>query len=422
MLGALYAWARQEKLFRLAEAALCGLGKVDPARAEAACKECLALPLTSKVLAIASLHLLRDLNPAQLEPSATRLLASQDDPYVTLNALEAISVGPASASGDLAKALLARLSLSSSREVREAVARYLGEKISLDITESLKDPALSGDEERRAAALSILDRRITGGLVANRDGTVEFLYRILRGDHEPSRRSAALMLHKLGDDYAPKVLNDFLSSGAEPSVVDILHRLQGTRFETLLPSLGKLLVTDSSAVHEALRDLLLSGTESALREKTLQILFKLRGSSPDEEGDLSDEAVPAVELHSERTAFQFEREHIQELVMFFSDIQGYSKKAQILTPMQLSTLIQEYEKILLAHVEGHTGELVKRMGDGHMIVFQRPLDAVLAASGSRNPCAASIATATRTTGWSSASASIPARWCARRRGTSWATR
>jgi hypothetical protein len=47
--------------------------------------------------------------------------------------------------------------------------------------------------------------------------------------------------------------------------------------------------------------------------------------------------------------------------------------------MQLSSLLQEYEKILLAHVEGHTGELIKRMGDGHMFVFQRPLDAVLAA-------------------------------------------
>jgi len=47
--------------------------------------------------------------------------------------------------------------------------------------------------------------------------------------------------------------------------------------------------------------------------------------------------------------------------------------------MQLSTLIQEYEKLLLAHVEAHRGELIKRMGDGHMIVFRNPLDAVLAA-------------------------------------------
>jgi hypothetical protein len=47
--------------------------------------------------------------------------------------------------------------------------------------------------------------------------------------------------------------------------------------------------------------------------------------------------------------------------------------------MQLSALLQEYEKLLLTHVEAHRGELVKRMGDGHMFVFQEPLPAVLAA-------------------------------------------
>jgi class 3 adenylate cyclase len=376
----LYTHARQDKLFRLADAALSALARVDPPGAEAACRECVALPLGSKVLAISSLHILRDLNPGLLEESATRLLASQDDPYVSMNALEAISLGPTSASGELAKALLARLSLSSSREVRDAVAKYLGEKISLDITESLKDPALSGDDERRAAALSVLDRRITAGLVANRDGTVEFLYRILRGEHEPSRRSAALMLYKLGDDYAPKVLNDFLSSDGDETVVDVLRRLIGALKETLLPSLGALLPGASTPVQETLRALLAASTDPGLREKTLATVFALRRDSPDEEDDLPlpvDGA--AVALHSERSTYQFERENVQELVMFFSDIKGYSKKAQILTPMQLSSLLQEYEKILLSHVEGHAGELIKRMGDGHMIVFQRPLDAVLAA-------------------------------------------
>src|SRR5208282_2809546 len=55
------------------------------------------------------------------------------------------------------------------------------------------------------------------------------------------------------------------------------------------------------------------------------------------------------------------------------------KKAQVLPPMQLSALLQEYEKVLLGHIEAHHGELVKRMGDGHMILFRDPLAAVLAA-------------------------------------------
>jgi class 3 adenylate cyclase/HEAT repeat protein len=379
-LRAIYAWARQEKLFRLAEAALLGLARADSAFALAACKDHLTIPLASKVLAIASLHLLHDLAPARLEPSATRLLVSMDDPYVTLNAIETITAGPPTSSAELARALLTRVSLAATGEVRDSAAGYLGEKVVLDITESLKDLALSGDDSQRAAALSILERRLGAGLVTNRDGTVEFLFRILRGEHAPSRRSAALMLWKLGDDYAPEVLRDFLASGAETETIEILTRLSGVLRETLLPSLAGLLPRGSAPLQEALRALLLSVQDVKLREKVLAIVMGLRGASTEEEEDLSDEeTTPAVDLRTERASFQFEHEFIQELVMFFSDIVGYSKKAQLLTPMQLSSLIQEYEKLLLAHVNSHRGELIKRMGDGHMIIFQRPLDAVLAA-------------------------------------------
>jgi class 3 adenylate cyclase len=108
--------------------------------------------------------------------------------------------------------------------------------------------------------------------------------------------------------------------------------------------------------------------------------MEVRGGAAEEESD--EELIgggETVEVRSERESFQFERENMEELVMFFSDIQGFSKKAQVLSPMQLAALLQEYEKILLAHVEAHHGELVKRMGDGHMIVFHKPLPAVLAA-------------------------------------------
>jgi class 3 adenylate cyclase/HEAT repeat protein len=379
-LKTLYAWARQEKLFRLAEAALLALARADAASAVKACKENLTLPLASKILAIASLHLLRELEPSLLEPSATGLLASLDDPYVTLNAIEAISAAPPTSSAELARALLTRVSLAGTSEVRDSAAGYLGEKVLLDITESLKDMALSGDDSRRASALAILERRLGAGLVANRDGTVEFLFRILRGEHAPSRRSAALMLWKMGDDYAPEVLRDFLASGAEADTIEVLKRLKGVLREPLLPSLASLLPRGSVPLQEALRELLLGVEETALREKVLALVLGQRGTGAEEEEDLTDtEVTPSVDLRTERASFKFEREFIQELVMFFSDIVGYSKKAQVLTPMQLSTLLQEYEKVLLAHVDGHRGELIKRMGDGHMIVFQRPLDAVLAA-------------------------------------------
>ena len=381
LMRTIYAWSKQEKLFRLAEAALAALARVDGVHALSACKACLTLPLASKVLAIASLHVLRDLSPDQLEPSTVQLLSGMDDPYVTLNAIEVISVAPPSSSADLAKALLLRFSLSTSSEVRDSVARCLGEKISLDIMEDLKEPALSGDTSLRASALAVMHRRIIGGLVPNRDGTIEFLYRVLRGDHEPSRRAAALMLWALGDDYASEVLRDFLRSGAEDGTIEILRGLQGAVREPLPAALAPLLSRGSAPLQAALRELLLHVEDTGMHEKVLALALQARGGAPDEGGELSlaDVNAPAVELRTERSSFKFERENIQNLVMFFSDIKGYSKKAEVLTHMQLSTLIQDYEKILLAHVEAHRGELVKRMGDGHMITFQRPLDAVLAA-------------------------------------------
>jgi class 3 adenylate cyclase len=248
----------------------------------------------------------------------------------------------------------------------------------LDVTENLKEAVLRGDEQVRAISLDILDRRIAGGMVSNRDGTVEFLFRILRGDHAPSRLSAAVMLWKMGDDYAAEVLRDFLHGQEEKDAVEILRRLKGTLRGELLPSLAGLIARDSAPLQEALRELLLSSDDAALREKVLDTVLRLRSAGPDGEEGVGEEA-PAAELASERSSFKFERESLQELVMLFSDIQGYSKKAQVLTPQQLSTLLQEYEKLLLAHVDAHGGELVKRMGDGHMIVFRRPLDAVLAA-------------------------------------------
>jgi class 3 adenylate cyclase len=63
----------------------------------------------------------------------------------------------------------------------------------------------------------------------------------------------------------------------------------------------------------------------------------------------------------------------------FTDIQDYSGKAQEMSSLELSVLLQDYEGILLPIIDAHEGALVKRMGDGHLFVFREALDAVLAA-------------------------------------------
>ena len=376
----IYSWSRQEKLFRLAEAAMVAMARMDPAAALSACDECMTQPLTSKVLAIASLHLTRALAPRQLEPAAARLLSGLDDPYLTLNAVEAVASGPSSSSGDLAKALLLRLSLATSREVIESISSYLGDKMSLDIMESLRDMYAGGDAARQSAVLSIIGRRLARDLLANREATIEFLYRILRGSESPSRRAAAVLLWRLGDDYAPEVIRDFLSTGSAEQKAETLRALMGALRAQLLPDLAPLLSSDSAVIHDALRELLLAAPEE-LAGGVLDLALRLRGTPPAEEAEMGipEESRAAADFPTERKAFQFERENIQDLVILFTDIQGFSKKAQFLTPQQLSALLQDYEKILLAVMGAHHGELIKRMGDGHLFVFHDPLHAVLAA-------------------------------------------
>jgi class 3 adenylate cyclase len=82
---------------------------------------------------------------------------------------------------------------------------------------------------------------------------------------------------------------------------------------------------------------------------------------------------------SQKEHYRFEREHLRACGVAFSDIQGFSTKAQELSSLEISTLIQEYENILLPIMEAHQGILVKRMGDGHLFTFAEPLPMVLAA-------------------------------------------
>ena len=65
------------------------------------------------------------------------------------------------------------------------------------------------------------------------------------------------MLWKMGDDYAPEVLCDFLTAGADEAIIEILRRLPGYLREPMVSGLAPLFRRESAAVQAALRDLLL---------------------------------------------------------------------------------------------------------------------------------------------------------------------
>ncbi len=378
-LEGIFTWARQERLFRLAEAALSAFARVAPEKGTALCKASLTPPVTSKILAIASLHLLAVLDQPSLAPAVAAVLAGPEDAHLALNAIEAIGTLPPTSSGPVATALIGVLRRTTNRELLEKAATCLGEKADVDITAGLSDLYRLGSPLPREAALICIDRQISAGRLANREGTAEFLYRILREAAPVDRGRAAALLWKLGDDYSLEVIRDLLATAAPPERAALLLALRGHLRPGLVPALESQLADGHPLVQEALRELILGASGEAV-EAVLELALAARGEAHEDEDTVGDGGKSAgVELHSERERFRFEREHIAELTVLFTDIVGYSKKAQALPPMQLAALLQEYERILVAVVSAHRGELVKRMGDGHLFVFTSPLSAVLAA-------------------------------------------
>jgi len=185
----------------------------------------------------------------------------------------------------------------------------------------------------------------------------------------------------LGDDYAAKVLKEFLVDLEVEGKIVILRSLSGALSADIVPSLLPVLRCGHPGVQEALRQCFSSVEEEEVRNRICELALAVRGKGS-LENELHEED-PDIEVQmdffKEKEAYRFEHEYVQELAVLFADIQDYSKTAQALTTMKLFALIQEYEGILLPILISHRGELIKKMGDGHLVVFQNALDSVLAA-------------------------------------------
>jgi class 3 adenylate cyclase len=377
----IFAWARDARIFRLAEAALYAIGRLDKGRTTALGIECLKPPIGSKICAIAAIRLIKDLDWDPMEPAVLRLLTASGDPYVLLNLLDALANNQAFATEAVVKAAVGLFRLGASQEVLQRVAVFLAHQGSPDLQEGLAacwDAAASAPW-KQGLILDVFERWVVEGRVPSRESLVELLYRVLRGAAVgPARARIAALLWRMGDDYAPKLLSE-IARGDGGEQLQVIRSLRGAVTPALAPLLRVLLPQDRSDLQEALADTMLSATDDATRDRMRDLVLALRGGQGGEaDGDDGDVEL-RVDLQQEKKSFRFEKEHLQELAVFFSDIQGYSKKAQALSSMELTALIQEYEGILLPTILAHRGELIKKMGDGHLIVFERALDAVLAA-------------------------------------------
>jgi len=376
----IYTWAKEARIYRLAEAALQALISVDRVRAAEVCEECLAPPVFSKVCVITALRLLKHLDWQRMEASVQRLLAGTDDAIIHLNLLDALANLKQRLGGDMVRDVVKLLVRGSDQEVANRAAVVLGSLEDTDILAHITADFEQAEPWRQDLVLAVIERQIAEARVGNREGLSEFLYKELRSDSGRVQARAAVILWKLDDEYALNVLQDFFGARDLEQQADIVRQLQGTVNVRLLPVLQPLLRREHASLQEALRTTLCSAVGEDVRAGILAAVLSLRGAAAGTE-EAADEGQPQVSIDFEREkkAFRFEREHVQELAILFTDIQGYSKKAQALSSLQLASLIQEYEGILLPTFAMHRGELIKKMGDGHLFVFQNALDATLAA-------------------------------------------
>lgn len=69
------------------------------------------------------------------------------------------------------------------------------------------------------------------------------------------------------------------------------------------------------------------------------------------------------------------------VTVFFSDIEGSTLLNERLGDKEWVKLLKGHESLVTDHVERHAGHVVKSQGDGFMVVFQEPAQAVDAAAG-----------------------------------------
>ena len=377
----IFLWARKSRMFRLGEAALYALSKLDAKAATEASVGCLQPPVFSKICAIGAIRLLKELDWRILEPAVAKLLAASEDPHVLLNLVDALASTGLPASGEIVKSMVSVLRAGEDQELVNRVAEFLASQSAFNVFESVIEGFERAESWRQKLVLTVLERQVLENRVANREGMVEFLYRILRTEGGRHKSLAAVLLWRLGDDYATRVLKEMIAGAAVEEKIDILRRVSGSLVPEFVPALLPLLRCEHPGLQEALRECLMSAEQQEVRGRLCDLALAVRGHSGLEaelEED-SPEIDVQVELFKEKKAYRFEREYVQELAVLFTDIQGYSKKAQTLTTMQLTALIHDYEGILLPIMTNHRGELIKKMGDGHLVVFPKALDAVLAA-------------------------------------------
>lgn len=267
------------------------------------------------------------------------------------------------------------------RKIGDSIARYADSTLFHKLIGCTK----SNDLEIRIVAIRALTelwKRKTGmqhDLLTNR------LYLLLQDSNEDVRLESLLALLELKDDYAEKVLIDWLHQDNEELISRLLYRLKEPLSYTILSGILGLIMSKSLQIQRTLRDVMPSlcrGDYAELIKSTLLgYLPSGRKDSCLTSGERKRSSLKKREcviLHP-KIEFQFKREHTQILTVFFVDIAGYTDLSSRVDMSNLMTLLKTYEDIVIPMVGRYNGTVIKKMGDGILATFKHPVNASVSA-------------------------------------------
>ena len=325
-----------------------------------------------------------------------RLLRPDQSTAARASILETLESMDLSGRSAVPSSLLKLLTNKLSGSVKEIAARLLERYATSAHLQSLV--ALSGGEDsglRLAAvrALSALGKREKSVHV---DVLTHRLYLLLRDPKSAVRIGSLFALLALGDDYAQKILKEWLASERDEVKVELLSRLEQPIPDSLLLHILGLLRSENGQVHEALRRVLPKLCEERFRGEVRRAVLRHLEQGGCEEAAPSDRPAEtgAVRsdrqregetrarsesfLHHPKVEFKFRMEHSQLLTVFFIDVVDYTARSSRRDMSSLMQFVKTFEDIVVPLLDAYNGRIVKKLGDGILAAFMHPLAAVLA--------------------------------------------
>jgi class 3 adenylate cyclase len=268
--------------------------------------------------------------------------------------------------------------------VSEGAAEVISRYCDVTLFHTLLDLTRKEDTVTKIHGMRILkelakrDKRVLMDVLTHR------LYLLLEDREKDIQVEALFTLLELGDDYAVKILKDWLDSNDDELVTKVLIRVEKVMTDGLLHNVLNLIISEKVSIHERLREILPGLCSGEFSNKVKKILLEhleaVHGTahSVDRVRERAGFKEKESLISHPKAEFRFRREHSQILTVFFIDIAGYTDRSTRVDMSSLMLLVKTFEDIVVPHVEGYNGHIVKKMGDGILAAFRQPINAVLA--------------------------------------------